>query len=580
MTDNDAADQRLVGGQPGPETAGSDSTGSEPMDQGLTASASIDPALSSVERRANTTALRNELHALLLRATDPDSTAAAKSLAYRDAAYLALDLRDLKAGMELALNCLHWARTSGEGPLQVKAHVTLALAMTESYDDAGAQREFLAALILAEEIGDARGVALVAVNASHFELERRNHRQAAQHLMELLNSTSVQALQEPDARQLWETFHINFVVAVSETLLANTEPTFHDEATLRAAKDQLVISSTILAAVLKERQSLTLLEKAAMLDALTRHALWTGELLAAQSLADDHVRLTGHADFPLLYGRALLDRSRVFAQSGDLESAVRDAGQAVGFFHEAASELWETRSREQLAAIYARAGRYREAFETQQEVTRDMENLYRGYHQQRALVRQIAQQAREAEVRAEALAEAALRDPLTGAPNRTRAMQVLAELHVQARQGRPSAVALLDLDLFKRVNDTFGHLVGDAVLTGVTRLLGAELREQDLLARLGGEEFIVILSDVTAQEAEVVCLRLRDALQNASWEALAPGLVTTGSFGVAVLDGVQDITGVLTTADRALYAAKAAGRNTVRVATRQAESARDPQPCP
>ena len=549
------------------------------VDRDLTGPSS-NPALPGVERRANTSALRTELHALQLRATDPDSTAAAKSLAHRDAAYLALDLRDLKAGMEHALNCLHWARASGEGSLQVKAHVTLALAMTESYDDAGAQREFLAALILAEEIGDARGVALVAVNASHFELERRNHLQAAQHLLELLNSTSMQALQESDARQLWETFHINFVVAVSETLLADAGAGFGDETVLRAAQDQLVISSAILDAMLRERKNLTLLETAAVLDALTRHALWTGELLVARTLADDHVLLTGHADFPLLYGRAMLDRSRVFAQGGDLESAIEDAGQAVGFFREAASELWETRSREQLAAIYARAGRYREAFETQQAVTRGMENLYRDYHQQRALVRQIAQQAREAEVRAEALAEAALRDPLTGAPNRTRAMQVLAELHAQARLGRPSAVALLDLDLFKRVNDTFGHLAGDAVLTGVTRLLSAELREQDLLARLGGEEFIVILSNVTEQEAEVVCLRLRDALQNASWEDLAPGLVTTGSFGMAVLDGIQDITGVLTTADRALYAAKAAGRNTVRVAPRQPESARDPQPCP
>lgn len=570
MTDDNPADQHLTGRDLLRERRGPEAS-TDPE-------ASAPGAAGPHPSREGTSAMRAELRAALDRAGDADGAAATRSLAYRDAAYLALDLRDLGAGMEYALNCLHWARASGEGAVQVKAHVTLALSMMEAYDDAGAQREFLAALILAEEIGDARGVALVAVNASHFELERRNYPQAARHLLELLNSASMEALLEPDARGLWETFHINFVVSVSETLLAGTEPGADIAALLRAADGQLGVSSGVLTAMLGERQNLSLLETAAVLDALTRHALWTGDLPAARTLADDHVRLTGDADFPLLYGRALLDRSRVHAASGDLEGAALDAGRAVGYFHGAGSVLWETRSREQLAAIYARAGRYREAFETQRKVTRGVEHLYREYHQQRALVRQIAQQAREAEVRAEALAEAALRDPLTGAPNRTRAMQVLAELHTRARQGRPSAVALLDLDLFKRVNDTFGHLVGDAVLTRVTHLLSAELREQDLLARLGGEEFIVILSDVTAQEAAAVCARLRGALQDASWETLAPGLVTTGSFGVAVLDGTQDITGVLTLADRALYAAKAAGRNTVRVVPGPSEPARDLQP--
>ncbi|CAM3227228.1 GGDEF domain-containing protein [Deinococcus saxicola] len=558
MTDSDTADHHLAGQPCSPDSISADQN--------------------SAASSAGTSALRDELHALQVRGADPDSTPATKFLAYRDASYLALDLRDLKAGMEHALNCLLWARASGDARLQVKAHVTLALAMMESYDDAGARREFGAALTLAGAIADARGVALVAINVSHFELERRNYYQAAQPLLELLHSPSMRALLEPDAQKLWEIFHINFVVAASETLLA-------DAASASGAghppeiERQLAASSALLAAKLEERHALSLLDTAALLDALTRHALWTGELPVARALADEHVQLTSTAEFPLLYGRALLDRSRVFARIGDLENAILDAGQAVGYFHEAASELWEARSREQLAAIYARAGRYREAYETQQEATQGVENLYRDYHQQRALVWQIAQQAREAEVRAEAMAEAALRDPLTGAPNRTRAMQVLAELHGRARQDRPSAVALLDLDLFKRVNDTFGHLVGDAVLTGVTHLLSAELREQDLLARLGGEEFIVILPDVTAQQAELVCIRLRDSLHSASWETLAPGLVTSGSFGVAVLDGGQDITGVLTNADQALYAAKAAGRNAVMVAAKQADIILSMQSC-
>ncbi len=204
------------------------------------------------------------------------------------------------------------------------------------------------------------------------------------------------------------------------------------------------------------------LEASAVLDALTRYALWQGDLTAARQLADEHVRLAGQADVPVLYGRALLDRSRVRVHTGNLEAAIADAEQAVTQFQAAANGLWESRAREALAEAYAQAGRFAQAFESQRAVTRGVEKLFRDYHQQRALVGQIAQQAREAEVRAEAMAQAALSDPLTGIPNRTRAMQVLTRLQEQAATGECSAIALMDLDHFKRVNDTYGHLVGDA----------------------------------------------------------------------------------------------------------------------
>lgn len=516
------------------------------------------PFAPCTHRGAGTAALRAELQALQLKAAEPDLDAASRFLLQRDAAYLALDLHDLTGAMEHALKCLQFARLSGHGPSQVKAHVTLALAMMEAYDDVGAQREFLEARTLATQIGDHRGVALVAINASHLELERRMYPQAARHLLDLLVSPHMQGLEEPDTRQLRETFHINVVVALSETLMAG------GEALLRGRSErQLAESVEVLTRMPMSQEGLPLLEAAAVLDALIRYALWQGDLTAAQMLADESIRITRDADFPLLYGRALLDRSRVRAGAGDLSGAVADAEDAVAYFSASTSDLWEVRAREQLAGTYAAAGRHREAFEIQLAVTRGVEALFRDYHQQRALVSQIEQQARESEVRARAFAEAALRDPLTGAPNRTRAMQVLGELHARARAGTPSAIALIDLDFFKRVNDTFGHLVGDAVLMQVTQVLGGELRRQDLLARLGGEEFIVILPGATLRQATGICARLRDALHNADWDTLTPGFRISGSFGVAVLDGEKDVTGTLKAADRALYAAKSAGRNTV-----------------
>ncbi|GHF56364.1 diguanylate cyclase (GGDEF)-like protein [Deinococcus metalli] len=489
-----------------------------------------------------------------------DLTMTDRALLHRDAVYLALDLGELGMAMSHALTCLELARSSGDPPLQVKAHVALALVQADSYDDLGASTRFALADTLAREAGDARGVALVAINASHYELERREYGAALALLLALLQSPHMHSLATPDSTHLNSTFHINLVVSASESLLAGTVLP-EQRAVVEA---QVQVSAASLRRAAQSSGGMAAVDAAGVLDALTRYALWQGNLHTARSLADEHVQLTNTADLPVLYGRALLDRSRVHSLSGHPEGAIRDAEQAVQYF--AASGLWEVRSRETLADAYARAGRYREAFETQQAVTRGVEHLYRDYHQQRALVGQVEQQAREAEVRAQALAEAALRDPLTGAPNRTRAMQVLGRLHDRAQQGHPSAIALLDLDLFKRVNDTYGHLVGDAVLIEATRLLSAELRAQDLLARLGGEEFIVILTDVPVGAAAAVCARLRDTLHRAAWSTLAPGLVMSGSFGVAALDGVQDVTATLKAADLALYAAKAAGRNRVMVA--------------
>lgn len=486
-----------------------------------------------------------------------------RALLHRDAVYIALDLGDAAAAMAHALACLDLARASGDLPLQVKAHVALGLVQAESYDDLGATNRFELADRLARDAGDDRGVALVAVNASHYELERRQYAQALRLLLDLRHSPHARGLTLPESVSLNEIYHVNLVVSASEALLAGAlHGDVQDEA--RAILTESVRTLEALAA--RPEAPTKPVEASGVLDALMRAALWDGHLSRALQLADEHVTLTAGVDLPLLHGRALLERSRVRERLGDLDGAIADATRSSAQFAQSGSGLWEARAREALAGTYARAGQFQQAFEAQQAVTRGVEKLYRDYHQQRALVGQVEQQVREAEVRAEALAEAALRDPLTGAPNRTRAMHVLAQLHERALAGQPSAIALMDLDLFKRVNDTYGHLVGDAVLTRVTRLLSAELRDIDLLARLGGEEFLVALRDVDLHEARRICERLRDTLRGADWADTAPQLHTTGSFGLAALDGAHDVTGTLREADRALYRAKAAGRDTVVVA--------------
>lgn len=163
------------------------------------------------------------------------------------------------------------------------------------------------------------------------------------------------------------------------------------------------------------------------------------------------------------------------------------------------------------------------------------------------------------------LRELALRDPLTDLFNRRHWRHVLElELERCRRHGRPLAVAVADVDHFKRVNDRYGHGVGDRVLVAVARAFETEVRAQDSVARLGGEELGVLLPETGLEEAEAVAERLREAVAALSFDGL-PELSVRTSLGVAAVAEVGGRSaGALTAAaDRALYAAKDAGRDRV-----------------
>ncbi|ODU01567.1 MAG: hypothetical protein ABS81_20365 [Pseudonocardia sp. SCN 72-86] len=187
------------------------------------------------------------------------------------------------------------------------------------------------------------------------------------------------------------------------------------------------------------------------------------------------------------------------------------------------------------------------------------------------LVLQRAVQVRQLE-------EAATTDPKTGLLNAAAwRAEAVHQLGRARRTHASAAVLIADLDHFKAVNDTHGHLVGDAVLAAVAAELRAEVRQDDLVARFGGEEFVVLLPDlpgtgVGRREVFAVADRVRRRVEGL-------GVPVTTSDGPLVVDGLtisiggatfpadgQDLEAVLAAADAALYAAKDAGRNTVRVA--------------
>lgn len=159
-------------------------------------------------------------------------------------------------------------------------------------------------------------------------------------------------------------------------------------------------------------------------------------------------------------------------------------------------------------------------------------------------------------------------DPLTGIANR-RSIEWLGQRALDRAQvdGRAFAVALLDIDHFKHVNDEHGHQAGDAVLTRLAATCRDALRQGDVIGRIGGEEFVVLLPDASLDAAGEVAERLRVAVAALAFDDIAPALKVTISLGVTVCrPHDQQFNALVERADRALYRAKNAGRNQVAMA--------------
>lgn len=165
------------------------------------------------------------------------------------------------------------------------------------------------------------------------------------------------------------------------------------------------------------------------------------------------------------------------------------------------------------------------------------------------------------------MSDLAMVDELTGLKNRRSFFDdVEPVIAGSRRRGKPVAVALLDLDHFKDVNDTHGHGVGDDTLREVARRIESTLRQEQIVGRLGGEEFVVLLPDTTPQQALVAIERVRKAVGETSIPVTGDGVVwITVSGGIApLLDGMA-VTVAMGHADKAMYRAKALGRNRVEV---------------
>jgi len=201
------------------------------------------------------------------------------------------------------------------------------------------------------------------------------------------------------------------------------------------------------------------------------------------------------------------------------------------------------------------------------ELSDDQRDLLEGVASQAAIAISHAQLFKAHE-------DNALTDELTRLPNRRALAQRFLQAMQHAKRHREQiAFLMMDLDRFKGVNDTYGHLNGDAVLAELASIFGEEVRESDVCARYGGEEFAMVIHETDLDGARSLAERIRSKVESTTF---AGGVRLTISIGIAATDDSDLFTTLLERADNALYAAKQGGRNQVRVADLSVASAKKP----
>lgn len=180
----------------------------------------------------------------------------------------------------------------------------------------------------------------------------------------------------------------------------------------------------------------------------------------------------------------------------------------------------------------------------------------------------MEQEAADLRQSLESQREKAMRDALTGLPNRQAYdEQMVREYSRWRRHGHPLSIAVVDVDFFKRINDTLGHLRGDKVLKLVGREVQKRIRSEDFVARYGGEEFVVVMPDTDEASAVRAMDKVRQFVSECPFNFNNERIVVTVSIGVAAFAGADTPETVFERADQALYRAKHGGRNRVMAAT-------------
>jgi diguanylate cyclase (GGDEF)-like protein len=293
-------------------------------------------------------------------------------------------------------------------------------------------------------------------------------------------------------------------------------------------------------------------------------------------LSDVHVRGERYADALACLERALplfAQTNRPASHTAELHRRLSKVHAAMGAFedglrhyqryHELLVEHLQGAADAKMAAMMVRFDTGQALKDREIHRLRSIE-LEREVAERKEAEAALARAQAELEARNRELHALAIRDPLTGAYNRRYLDQRLAEaLPLAVRGVQPLSVMICDIDDFKRINDTFSHAVGDQVLCAVAALLRQHVRQSDVVARFGGEEFVVLFPATTLEQAaaagEKLCARVREW----PWSTVAAGLAVTLSAGVAAAGAQPTPEKLLSAADAKLYEAKRRGKDRV-----------------
>jgi diguanylate cyclase (GGDEF)-like protein len=305
-----------------------------------------------------------------------------------------------------------------------------------------------------------------------------------------------------------------------------------------------------------------------VLDTLARVSMMAGraaevEVILAPLLVDDAPKYL--IDEGSTIEEALLTAAEAKRELNDLAGAQTMLDRILRMCAENGLAGLQARAHEQQALVYAAAGRYREAFEEYRRFHVESQVLTSAEQDARSRALQAVYQAEEARRATAQFRELAHRDALTGLHNRRHVDEELpVALAAVGEDAGPLSVMLIDLDHFKRINDTLSHATGDVVLRHFAGLVTAAAPDDAVVARLGGEEFVVLLPGADEAAGWISAERIRLAVARHDWTPVTRELTVTCSIGVTTVSGTGPTPGaVLAAADRNLYAAKRSGRDRV-----------------
>jgi diguanylate cyclase (GGDEF)-like protein len=280
----------------------------------------------------------------------------------------------------------------------------------------------------------------------------------------------------------------------------------------------------------------------------------------AVEYANAAIEAARDADLKLLEFQSFEVKAQAFKQQNDFEQALT----AFEEFHRLEKQVRDDAANRKMRVFNAQreAERLRGEAKLEQlrnvELMQALEALEQANQAKTTLLVELEEKTSELEL-------LILQDPLTRLYNRRHLENYLTEEFSRASlEQHPLPVAMLDVDDFKFVNDTYGHLIGDQVLQHLAGILHTVLRSSDMPARYGGEEFAFVLPRSTPQDALLVCERIRSTVEHYDWEAVQKGLKVTVSIGMVWDTSVTNFEKLIARADDRLYEAKRYGKNLVR----------------